>query len=294
MKRTKLYLFCGKGGVGKTTISSAFSISKALKGNKTLLISTDPAPSLSDLIDTEICNLTFIEIDPQKELENYIENAISFVKSNFNLEVFDKVEAFFRNMGSTPGAEEFALLERLSHLAFETFHNYNVVVIDTAPTGTTLQLLKNSLRAGEWLKELITQRKKAERLKSAAGEVFKEIPLQIENRLERLEKLSDLFISSGTFIPILLAEKLPIAETARLIKELESIGIQIDTLIVNRLLPENPADRFFQKRKHQERLYLEEIRRVFYPRRVITIPMKETDISSVKDLQDIAELLKDL
>ncbi|MDQ7038395.1 MAG: TRC40/GET3/ArsA family transport-energizing ATPase [Aquificota bacterium] len=299
----KLYFFGGKGGVGKTTVSSAFSLLLAKAGKKVLIISTDPAHSLSDLFETNVGpevrevlpNLFATEIDPGKEVSTYVESALNAVERAVSPEVFSQIKEVFHAVEHTPGVEEAVTVDTLSRKILDNLRGFDCFVVDTAPTGHTLAMLRTVERVGRWMEELIERKMRAESLKEMAGtETGGHGTLRIlKERRERLTGFARLVFSEDTlFVPVMNPERLSILETERLIENLEHMGVGVTHLVVNKVLPEETDCEFLRKRKTQEREYLELIGKRFRNLRVLTLKMKPTDLKGIGDLEKVAEELE--
>ncbi len=296
--RSKVLFFGGKGGVGKTTVSSACAL-KLSENKRVLLISTDPAHSLSDIFEVpyeegirEVYkNLHILEIDPVKEAEEYINKALETLEALVKPEVFGHFKEMVSWIKDSPGTEEAAIIEALSRVIVERFEDFDVFIIDTAPTGHTLRMLRSISRIGMWLEDLIRKKKEMERLKEVAGVKTEDRSLHIlQERRRRLGKFSEILEKYSEFIPVINPEKLPLEETKRLVRELLSFNMKIEKMVVNKLLPDS-EDEFLKKRKEIERKYLEEIKREFKNLKLIYIPLKEKDIRGIDSLKEIAEYL---
>ncbi len=294
----KLYFFGGKGGVGKTTLSSAFSLLLSKRGHRTLLLSTDPAHSLSDILETEPLReltqiserLTALEIDPSEVVRDYVDKALMSIEGTVSPEVFEEIREVFHTVKETPGVEEAAVIDALSRVILENLNSFDSFVVDTAPTGHTLSMLRTVGRVGRWLEELLRRKRMAKRMEEAGGVEREERAIRIlEERRERFSRLLRLILSRETlFIPVLNPERLPILETEKMVAELKRIGIDLELLIVNKVLPENVRDEFLIERKEQEREYIKEIEERFVSLRIIKIPMREKDVKGLEELKDLA------
>jgi len=164
----RLVFFGGKGGVGKTTLAAAFASLLAEKGQKTLLVSTDPAHSTSDILGkklsgepTEIgSNLFAVEIDAAADASEYIEKIKRESKDSVSPEVLPTVEKHLEMSKSNPGTEESALFDRFVDLIALCPGTYDRVVFDTAPTGHTLRLLTLPALLSAWVEGMVRQREK--------------------------------------------------------------------------------------------------------------------------------------
>ncbi len=290
----RVVFFGGKGGVGKTTISSAYAVKKAEEGNEVLLLSTDPAHSLSDIFQEEIKGrkrlrdrLTAVEIDIKKELEEYKDKVLKLASDLFSSQTKTQLEGLLHTLEDSPGIEDVVILESLSKIL--TTGHYDVAVVDTAPTGHTLGLLKTVKNTSQILKEVIKVKRKVRALREMAGREVKDDALEIlEERERRFNEFSKLIYSQAKFIPVLNPERLPILETERLIKGLRHIGLEPILLIINKVLPENPQDAFLIKRKEIEKKYLREIDRIFPNIEKIYIPLLEEEVVGYERLKNFA------
>ncbi len=297
MLERKLLFFGGKGGVGKTTLSSAFALMLADRGRKTLLVSTDPAHSLSDILGVKgegifrvSDNLFALEIDPYRVVKEYVRNALESIEPAVSPDVFERIREAFHNVQETPGTEESAVIEELSKTVLGHYEDYQHFVIDTAPTGHTLQMLRTVGRVGKWLEELLRKRKSAQRFWYASGREREDRAIEIlEDRRRRFNLFSKiLFSKETTFIPVLNPERLPIEETDRLVNSLKRMGLSTEVLLVNKILPENTRDEFLLVRKEQERKYMAEIEKRFGDLRLVKIPLRERDVRGVEELRELS------
>ena len=290
----RVVFFGGKGGVGKTTISSAYAVKKAEEGKEVLLISTDPAHSLSDIFQEEIKGekklrdrLTAVEIDIEGEFESYKEKVLKLSSHLFSSQTRQTLENLLHTLEESPGIEDVVVLETLSRILITK--NYDIAVVDTAPTGHTLGLLKTVKNASGILREIIKIKKRIRTLREMAENETKDAALEIiEEREKRLNTFARIVYTESLFIPILNPEKLPVLETRRLISGLKHIGIDVNTIIVNKVLPQNPKDPFLVKRKEVEKKYLKEIEEFFRGMRKLYIPLLEEEIVGYERLMNFA------
>ncbi len=295
MEEKKVVFFGGKGGVGKTTVSSAFSLMLTQEGKKVLLISTDPAHSLSDIFDTEVSNLDLLEIQPERVVREYVERAIEVVSRVMSPDTVREVEEVFRSVEETPGAEESAVVEELSKVILSRWEEYDHFVIDTAPTGHTLQMIRTVSKVGPWLEELIRRRKKASSFWEASGRRKEDRVVEVlEERRTRLTKFAQLIFSHlTTFVPVLNPERLPIEETVRMLKALKGLHLGVDFMVINKVLPEGVREEFFLRRKRQEEEYLREIEERFRGVKKVRLHLRDRDVRGVQALKEIAQELKE-
>lgn len=299
----KYVFFGGKGGTGKTTCAAAFSLKASEMKKKVLLVSTDPAHSLSDIYDTSIGpkgaqlsdNLFAIEIDPEVEAKKYIEGIkrqLSGVVSNVVIEALQKqIDAAYMS----PGSEEAAIFDKFLEIMESSEGKFDVVVFDTAPTGHTLRLLSLPKLLGLWINSLIEKRKDAVKLLEKASGVKNDDPVLriLQNRKNMFEKawniLSDF--RQTAFVFVLTPERLPIFETERAMQYLEHSGIKVAGVVVNGVIPQTAEGAFMNKRREVQNRYIREIHGKFKEKVLAEIDLLDEDIWGMDNLRRIAEML---
>ncbi|MBN2042544.1 MAG: ArsA family ATPase, partial [Candidatus Aenigmarchaeota archaeon] len=159
-KETTYHFFSGKGGVGKTSVSAATALHFSRNGKKTLIISTDPAHSLSDSFETKIGgevkelrkNLFAVEIDPKKAMQEYKERLMPKIENMGMLKGLG-LDDTFDIAGMTPGIDEIAAFDKF--LQYMQSKDYDIIVFDTAPTGHTLRFLSLPDVLDSWVGKMI-------------------------------------------------------------------------------------------------------------------------------------------
>ena len=303
----KVIFFGGKGGVGKTTCASAFSLLASHNNRRTLLVSTDLAHSLSDIFQKPIGNhetelqprLWGMEISPDHEAATYIEN----IKQGFRQQLdTDSMAIFSKQLdlaATSPGTQEAALFDKVTDLITRVGQDYDLIVFDTAPTGQTLRLLTLPELMGSWMASLTKRRRKVSSLlrmfHRSAQEPDEDDPILtlIEKRRDKFAQCKAILTdpSQTGFYLVLIPERLPILETQKAIPVLRKYQIPIQGMIVNRLLPENADGAYLKSRKAQEDLYLKEIELLFSSLRPMVLRQRESDVMSLEGLKEIAREL---
>lgn len=301
--------FGGKGGVGKTTCSASYALSLAGTGVKTLLVSTDPAHSLSDLFGMKFSgkpkkyngNLAIQEIDNDTAAKRYFTTIKQQLKKVASPELWQEVERQIDLASLSPGAAEAALFDEVAKLILDSESEYDHIVFDTAPTGHTLRLLTLPELMNSWIEIMVKRResfqKKNQLLENIAGTKEHKTDLiyqSLQKRKNQFAKLREKLFNHKLckFYFVLNPEKLAILETGKALKQLERDNIAIGGLIINRVLPDVADGEFLSERRMQEALYLRDIAERFRAYKHVQIPMFTRDVTSVDGLYVISEQLE--
>jgi arsenite-transporting ATPase len=304
----KIFFFGGKGGVGKTTISSSFAMKLSQSGIKTLLISTDPAHNIGDIFQKRIggsikkiaSNLWGYEIDPETETKKYIDTVKNNLKGLIKPRLVDEVYRQIDLSRVSPGTDEAALFDRIVSVILEEREHFDAIIFDTAPTGHTIRLMSLPELMGVWVEGMLTHREEInenyESLLSDGKPQDDPISSILNKRKERFAQVREILLDTEitSFFYVLTAEKLPIIETKKAIALLHKYKIPVPALIINKILPDEAEDNFLEKRKKQERVYLQEIEKQFHKISLFKIPMLEKDITGKADLEVVSGYLGEL
>ena len=304
--QNRLAFFGGKGGVGKTTLAAAFATLLAGRGEKTLLVSTDPAHSTSDILGTQLTgeprhvegNLWGVEIDAAKDAAEYIEKIKVDAKKTVSIEVQPTVEQHLDLAKNSPGTEESALFDRFVDLIALSPGEYDRIVFDTAPTGHTLRLLTLPALLTAWAEGMVRQREKVagmERMmRNLAGNDGPEGDPILDRLRERRNKFHHArhrLLEDTTFYLVLIPERLPIEETDRALQTLTGNEVNVGALLVNRVFPDTADGEFMRSRLEQQSEYLEEIESRFEKKQIVNIEQGARDITEREQLEPIARQL---
>ncbi|WP_174613067.1 ArsA family ATPase [Virgibacillus ihumii] len=295
----KIIFVGGKGGVGKSTSAAAIAWNAARSGEKTLLISTDPAHNLGDIFSRPIGgnttniaeNLSAIEIDPEIETENYIKG----VKENLNgLVQSSMVEEVHRQLDTakaSPGADEAALFDKLISIILEESEHYDKLVFDTAPTGHTIRLLSLPELMGVWIEGMLQKRQKTNenytQLLNDGEPIEDPIYDVLKERQERFSEAREYLLNGSKtgFVFVMNPERLPILETEKAIELLDKYHLHVKTLIINKVLPDDADGEFIMQRKAYETQYMDLIEKTFTKQELIYVPFFSYDITSKQQLE---------
>jgi arsenite-transporting ATPase len=294
--------FGGKGGVGKTTVSSAYALKCARAGVDTLVVSTDPAHSTSDVFDQQfsddpapvegVDNLDAMEIDPDDEVERHLMETKRAMGDQVSPAMVNEIDRQIEMAHQTPGAYEAALFDRFVGVMRDT--DYDRVVFDTSPTGGTLRLLSLPDLLEGWIDRLMHKRKQSVKLFERAAIGNREPRRMIEGDpiIARLQERKELFEFAGealrtraAFFLVVNPDELSLRETSRAVADLLDADLPVEGLAVNKLTPEPDPDeqgrgaRFLRDRVETERERLDTLREEFDQPVVAEI---ETRVAEVK------------
>ncbi len=276
---TQYFLYAGKGGVGKTSLAAAAALHLSRHGKKVLLISTDPAHSLSDSFETTIGgkekkvgkDLYAVEIDPQLAMQEYKDKFMPKIEAVGALQGLGLGDAFDM-AGMTPGIDEIAAIDKFLH--YMRSDDYDAVIFDTAPTGHTLRFLSLPDVLDSWVGKMIMLRM---RLTGMTNMVKRILPFAQEDEksdsgLEQLQAMKARIAEAKSILSdpkkthynlVMIPEEMSILESERSLASLLRYGIPVDRVIVNQILPGNVHCAFCSEKRSQQLERLKSIRDKF-------------------------------
>ncbi|CAG5085912.1 ArsA family ATPase [Parvicella tangerina] len=297
----RIILFTGKGGVGKTTTAAATAIQCAKQGKKTLVISTDPAHSLSDAMDMDLTpepteiheNLWCMEFDVYYSMKKYWGNMKEMMRAIFKFQGVDNVIA--DELSVLPGMEEGA-----AFLWIEKFYRdnmFDVIVIDSAPTGETLTLLSLPQVTKSWLTKAFPGQKFAIKTLGKVVRTTTGIPLdkgydEMQTLFDKLEFIQQVFLDPEVTSIRIVAnpERMVVQEAKRAYSYLQLYGYNVDAVVVNRVIP--PVnDEWLKTYIYKQKSYLEEIEESFEPIPIYKVPHQGDEVFGLKLLERIGETI---
>lgn len=296
----KVEFYGGKGGVGKTTLSSARAHYYTKLGKKTLLVSTDPAHSISDVLGIQVGSklksitplLDAIEIDPEEEANLYIDQIRRDLNSILSPVVLEDVNKQLRAARVMPGTHEASLFDKMIELMDLHKDVYDVMIFDTAPTGHTLRLLTLPELLIEWFEGLIKKREKIVKLKAMLG--LKEddpILARLKIRRDTFLKAKDMIRSDNTSIHLVMnPEKMPLEETKKAMKYLNDAHQPVAEIIINKILPQDIVEPFFKNKIKKEQEVIAEVKAIYSYLKITEIYLLDQDMDA-DSLFKIVELL---
>ena len=296
----RIYIFTGKGGVGKSSVAAAHAIKSAEEGKKTLLVSTDMAHNLGDIFERKLGkeaenvlpNLDIYEIDPEYVMENDFSSIMSYLGNLMS----DVDDYSLQDMGMMPGMEELFSLLKIADIY--NSERYERIIVDCAPTGETLALLKFPELLSWYMEKLFPIGKVAMRMLSPISKsVFKvEMPnksamTDMEKMYLKLVELQELLKNRDvTSIRIVTTpEKMVVEETKRNYMYMNLYNFNVDGLYINRILPQDINNDFFNKWIVIQREYITYLKESFSALSIYEIPWYEEELRGVSNIRRIVE-----
>jgi arsenite-transporting ATPase len=298
----------GKGGVGKTSVAAATGLRCAEMGHKTLVLSTDPAHSLADSFDMELGhdprlvrpNLWGAELDALRELEGNWGAVKRYITQVLKAQGLEGVQA--EELAILPGMDEIFGLVRMKRHYDEG--EFDVLIIDSAPTGTALRLLSLPEVGGWYMRRFYKPFQGISvALRPLVEPIFRPIagfslpdkevmdaPYEFYEQIEALEKvLTDPLKTSVRLI--MNPEKMVIKESLRAHAYLSLYNVATDMVVANRIIPDSVSDPFFAKWKDNQQQYRQEIQDNFLPLPIKEVPLYSEEMCGLEALDRLKETL---
>ncbi|MEM7772276.1 MAG: TRC40/GET3/ArsA family transport-energizing ATPase [Cyanobacteria bacterium P01_A01_bin.37] len=304
----RVILMTGKGGVGKTSVAAATGLRCAELGYKTLVLSTDPAHSLADSFDMELehapkqvkPNLWGAELDALMELEGNWGAVKRYITQVLQARGLEGVEA--EELAILPGMDEIFSLVRMKRHYDEG--EFDVLIIDSAPTGTALRLLSLPEVAGWYMRRFYKPlQAMSVALRPLVEPLFRPIagfslpnkevmdaPYEFYQQIEELERV--LVDNTKTSVRLVTnPEKMVIKESLRAHAYLSLYNVATDMVVANRIIPDSVTDPFFKQWKENQEKYRHEIHENFHPLPVKEVPLFSEELCGMAALERLKETL---
>ena len=297
----KLVLFGGKGGVGKSTCAASAALQAAKRGKKTLLMSINPAHSLSEIFKCEIgdeiiCideNLYVVEVNSEKLLEEYKQKYETHIKTIIDRGTPADPEdvKYFWDL-SLPGIDE--VMAMLKLMDFAKDEKYDLFVVDMAATGhiirflslpglakLTLRLLRKMQEKYKYIMQTFTRR--------SFRDEFDEF---LDDQTKDVEKLIALLSSStdAEFVPVTIPESMGVEETKMLLEAVERYGVNVKSIVLNMIHNSGGCD-FCSSRKKDQEKYLQQMESLFSGHDVVKVPLFPTCVTGLENLAEFGKAL---
>lgn len=300
----RVIIYTGKGGVGKTSMAAASACKIARDGKKVLVMSTDPAHSLGDSFDQKIGReptkvaerLYAMEIDTVYESERSWGRISAYMKRLLTAKGGDGIEA--EELLVFPGLEE--LFSMFKILDVYESGEYDTLIVDCAPTGETLALLKYPERLSGLIKKVLPMKKMGVKVVGPVVEKTMKIPMpgedifdDVEYLMEKMERLQKLLLNKDvvSLRVVTTPEKIVISEAKRNFTCLYLYHYNVDAVIVNHVYPQSAMEGYFGKWVKLQEEGLKEIRESFSEVPIFYLELQKDELRTLEKLQGVGELL---
>lgn len=298
MKR--IYIFTGKGGVGKSSIAAAHALKSAEEGKATLLVSTDMAHNLGDIFELGLGkevkhvrqNLDLYEIDPEYVMENDFTAVTGYLASLFPEMNADGMQG----IGMIPRMEELFSLLKIADIYRR--EDYERIIVDCAPTGETLSLLKFPELLSWYMEKFFPIGKVAVRLLAPVSKAAFQVEMPNKTAMNEIEKmflklvelqelLKDRAVTSVRIVTT--PEKMVLEETKRSYMYLNLYNFNVDGIYINRILPADLDNVFFKQWIAIQKEYVACIKESFSALPIYEIPWYDEELRGEKAIRRIVE-----
>ena len=297
-------LYTGKGGVGKTSVAAATARRCAAAGARTLVISTDPAHSLADVLQAEVGGeptkvakrLHAQQVQAQDELEHHWSAVSEWLGSLLMERGVDRIAA--EELTVPPGGDElFSLLVLKNHAESE---DWDVIVVDCAPTGETLRLLSFPDAARWWLDKVLGREQSMLSAARPLARMFLDVQLPDEKVVAEVQRLVGNLVAMHELLRdasrvsmrlVMTPDRMVVAEAMRTFTYLNLYGYLTDAVVANRVFPDELAEGYFGAWHGVQQEQLELIGSAFAPVPVLRAPYFDAEVIGDERLDELAQAL---
>lgn len=297
-------LYTGKGGVGKTSVAAATALACARDGLRTIVMSTDPAHSLGDSLDTRLgssprevsANLFAQEVQANEEMEHHWTSVQSWLSDLLADRGLERITA--EELTVPPGFDElFALLKIKEH---HDSGEYDVIVVDCAPTGETLRLLSFPDVAKWWIEKVFPWERRLMTAVRPIAKTFLDLPLPDKAVYDEIERLVGNLVEMNEILRdrahtsvrlVMTPDRMVINEAMRTFTYLNLYGYLTDAVIVNRLFPAELEGGYFDAWRSTQQKQLRLVRSAFEPVPVMTAPYFEEEVIGEPMLRRLGDVV---
>ena len=243
-----------------------------------------------------------VEIDPRATIDRHFKAVSATMMKLLPERLHRSAKAHLELAKTAPGSHESAVLERIAELIDHGVDAYDLVLFDTAPSGQTLHLLSLPEKLMGWTESLLASRSRSDRFAAAARGIVggenpeatadSELRRTLVARRDRFSRMSKT-ITDGTitgFVVVTLAEKMPVAESLDIVRQLHGLGVDVASLVVNRRSPAD-AGAFLAERRIREDICLQELREHLHTVPMTELPLLVRDMTGEGALEELAALL---
>jgi arsenite-transporting ATPase len=306
----RILLYAGKGGVGKTCVAGATGIISARKGLRTLVMSLDPAHSLSDAFDLDLAlmdknrgqpfeaaeDLWIQELDVHEEIGNYWGEVHSYISLLLNTSGIDGVLA--EELAVFPGMEELSALLYINKYVNE--ENYDLIILDCAPTAESIRFISMPTALEWYMKKIFRLERKIFGVVRPVARRMVNIPLPEDEYFANIESLYsrlrgvDRLLTDPEVTSVRLVtnpEKMVLRETQRAFMFFSLHQTSIDAIVVNRVFPSGLGDNYLKVWGKYQQKYMELAENYFYPLPIFKAPQYDGEILGFERLLEFGQSL---
>lgn len=296
----RIYIFTGKGGVGKSSVAAAHAIKSATEGKKTLLVSTDMAHNLSDIferrlgkeVENVLPNLDIYEINPEYVMENDFSTIMKYLGN-----LFSEIDDYsLQDMGMMPGMEELFSLLKIADIY--NSERYERIIVDCAPTGETLALLKFPELLSWYMEKLFPIGKVGVRILAPISKSVFKVEMPNKNAMNDIEKMYLKLVELQELLKnrdvtsvriVTTPEKMVVEETKRNYMYMNLYNFNVDGLYINRILPKDINNDFFNQWIIIQKKYITYLKESFSALPIYEIPWYDEELRGERNIRRIVE-----
>jgi arsenite-transporting ATPase len=304
MMRPRTILYTGKGGVGKTSVAAATARRCAAEGLRTLVISTDPAHSLADVLEAPVDgeptkivrNLFAQQVEAQDELENHWSAVSGWLGSLLMERGVDRIAA--EELTVPPGGDElFSLLVLKAHVESG---EWDAIIVDCAPTGETLRLLSFPDAARWWLDKVLGKEQSMLSAARPLARMFLDVQLPDEKVVAEVQRLVGNLVAMHELLRdgsrvsmrlVMTPDRMVVGEAMRTFTYLNLYGYLTDAVVVNRVFPDELSDGYFGAWHAVQQEQLALVSQGFSPVPVLKAPFFASEVIGPDRLDDLSQAL---
>lgn len=296
----RIIIYTGKGGVGKTSMAAATACRIASEGKRVLIMSTDQAHSLGDSFDMELTkepvqitdNLDGLEIDTVYESEKSWGNMKDYFKKLLTMQNEGGIEV--EELLVFPGLEE--LFSMFKILEIYEKGEYDTLIVDCAPTGETLSLLKYPEKLSGFIQKVLPIKRKGVKTVGPVVEKTMKIPMpgeevfdDFEYLMERMEKLQNLMLNKDivSLRVVTTPEQIVLSEAKRNFTCLYLYNYNVDAVLVNRIYPKKAMEGYFSKWIQMQEESLNEIKESFSEVPCFYVELQDKELRTIPVLKEV-------
>jgi arsenite/tail-anchored protein-transporting ATPase len=308
--KVRIIFIAGKGGVGKTSVSAATGIRAAEMGYKTVIISLDVAHSLSDIFDLDkglfdhnkgkpvnvAKNLWIQELDINEEIEGNWGEIHKYISALLNTTGLDEILA--EELSILPGMEEVSLLLYINQYVQQK--TYDVIILDCAPTGESIRFINIPTTLEWYINKIFKMERTLARYVGPVAKRIYDVPIPgddyfeaIARLFERLKGVDKVLVDPKTTTVRLVTnpEKVVLKETQRAFMYFCLNKMNVDAIIINRIIPTMVRDKFFNAWKDSQKVHMENAEKYFDPIPVFKVSLFKGEVIGHSQLKKLSETI---